>query len=429
MLGMTIGTALTCFFSFLLGYIVFRRNINSRVRYTFLLLSLSLGIWALIALFTWTTRDHSSFIVLFMTGTAFQMLHFAAFLHFSLVVCGMRTRNQATLFWIYIPCVFSILLFFANPDYVSEFILINETWHFNHKYDSAAFISMLVIWLGYYGFSFYLYIKKSRGSNTYKEKKLFQILAASVLALVALTLLEALVLPLLVGFPSNGRLLILKFLWLLCLGYLMDRYRFLTAPARLEDIALRALPGYVVIILDANFAVHKANQEATRILSSQGNKFEGRPLTAILPSADRLLEKLATDGFDYPLSDIISVGREENARIFLDIKVSPLHEKGAPTIGFMLVGKELKGRQYLNCAFNLSERELEIIEQIMRGHSNSKIAEYLFISKRTVATHITHIFRKLGVHNRIQLCSQLKDNQLLAAHIAEKKLLIDRKRE
>ena len=48
----------------------------------------------------------------------------------------------------------------------------------------------------------------------------------------------------------------------------------------------------------------------------------------------------------------------------------------------------------------LSAREVEILDLIAQGHSNSKIAGRLFVSPKTVGNHISHIFTKLQVADR-----------------------------
>ena len=50
----------------------------------------------------------------------------------------------------------------------------------------------------------------------------------------------------------------------------------------------------------------------------------------------------------------------------------------------------------------LSERELEVLHLLAQGKSNQEIAEVLVIALDTVKRHVTHIFEKLGVHNRVQ---------------------------
>ena len=50
----------------------------------------------------------------------------------------------------------------------------------------------------------------------------------------------------------------------------------------------------------------------------------------------------------------------------------------------------------------LSPRELEVLKLIAQGLSNGQIAERLFVSEATTKTHVTHIFSKLALRDRVQ---------------------------
>ena len=51
---------------------------------------------------------------------------------------------------------------------------------------------------------------------------------------------------------------------------------------------------------------------------------------------------------------------------------------------------------------NLTRREVEILAFLPARKTNREIAEALFITTRTVATHLTSIYAKLGVTNRTE---------------------------
>lgn len=59
----------------------------------------------------------------------------------------------------------------------------------------------------------------------------------------------------------------------------------------------------------------------------------------------------------------------------------------------------------------LTPREREIARRVTHGESNKEIARGLDIAERTVKAHLTIVFEKLGVRDRLQLalaCSALK---------------------
>jgi DNA-binding CsgD family transcriptional regulator len=51
----------------------------------------------------------------------------------------------------------------------------------------------------------------------------------------------------------------------------------------------------------------------------------------------------------------------------------------------------------------LSEREREIALLVRRRRTNPEIADELFLSPKTVETHLRNIFRKLDVSSRVQV--------------------------
>ena len=59
----------------------------------------------------------------------------------------------------------------------------------------------------------------------------------------------------------------------------------------------------------------------------------------------------------------------------------------------------------------LTRRELEIARLIAEDLSNREIAARLFLSQRTVETHVTNMLNKLGLSSRLHLIRWLADRR------------------
>lgn len=62
---------------------------------------------------------------------------------------------------------------------------------------------------------------------------------------------------------------------------------------------------------------------------------------------------------------------------------------------------ELPSRQPKD--FGLTRRELEIVNLVVAGYSNPEIAKKCSISEQTVKHHMSNIFDKVGMYNRVEL--------------------------
>jgi DNA-binding NarL/FixJ family response regulator len=64
-------------------------------------------------------------------------------------------------------------------------------------------------------------------------------------------------------------------------------------------------------------------------------------------------------------------------------------------------------------AVPLSERELEVVRLLARGHSNREIAAALFLAEGTVKNHVTNVLGKLGARDRTQAALRARSLGLL----------------
>lgn len=98
------------------------------------------------------------------------------------------------------------------------------------------------------------------------------------------------------------------------------------------------------------------------------------------------------------------------------LKTSPLDELVSAVrtaaAGEIMVSSDLLSRllnrlhhQYEQPASDLTTRELEILELIAEGLTNSAIATRLFISVNTVRNHVQSVLAKLGAHSKLEALS------------------------
>ncbi|MCW9141554.1 response regulator transcription factor [Staphylococcus sp. SUC_1.2] len=61
----------------------------------------------------------------------------------------------------------------------------------------------------------------------------------------------------------------------------------------------------------------------------------------------------------------------------------------------------------------LSKREMEVLKEMVKGKTNKDIAKSLFVSEKTVKTHVSHIFNKLQVSDWTQAAIYAIENKLI----------------
>lgn len=64
--------------------------------------------------------------------------------------------------------------------------------------------------------------------------------------------------------------------------------------------------------------------------------------------------------------------------------------------------------------FNLTKREIEILDRLASGETYQQIAGKIFISPKTVRKHIENIYTKLHVHNKIEAVDKARKHGLLS---------------
>ena len=77
----------------------------------------------------------------------------------------------------------------------------------------------------------------------------------------------------------------------------------------------------------------------------------------------------------------------------------------AEAISYAQRGRGARGRPASGWE-SLTPTELDVVRLVSDGLPNKDVAARLFISPRTVQTHLTHVYTKLAVSSRVQLAQE-----------------------
>jgi DNA-binding NarL/FixJ family response regulator len=95
------------------------------------------------------------------------------------------------------------------------------------------------------------------------------------------------------------------------------------------------------------------------------------------------------------------------------------HSAIAPRVAGALVASIRRGperRAVSRELESLSAREREVLALVALGQDNQQIADRLFVSQSTVKNHVSRLFEKLGVENRVQAAAfAIRHDQELGA--------------
>jgi DNA-binding CsgD family transcriptional regulator len=165
------------------------------------------------------------------------------------------------------------------------------------------------------------------------------------------------------------------------------------------------IPALLKLRGEALFALGRAEEAMLALEQAQRGAQDQGALLLLWPIQRALGRVYAASGHKPLAREAFSNAREVIAILSASLD-DPLQRERFLEAALSTLPKErpLSARQSARHAFEgLSEREREIARLIAQGSSNREIAAALFISQRTVGTHIGHMYDKLGIDSRAQL--------------------------
>jgi DNA-binding NarL/FixJ family response regulator len=159
-----------------------------------------------------------------------------------------------------------------------------------------------------------------------------------------------------------------------------------STPGEAVELAERENPD--LVLMDLQFGSDATGAEATRRI----RELEAPPYVLVLTNYDTdgdILSAVEAGASGYLLKDT------PPPELIAAVRAAAAGESAlAPAIAGRLLNR-MRSPQV-----SLSRREIEVLEQVAAGRSNSEIAAALVVSETTVKSHLVHIFSKLDVSSR-----------------------------
>lgn len=164
-----------------------------------------------------------------------------------------------------------------------------------------------------------------------------------------------------------------------------------------------------VIFMDINMPEMDGVQ-ATEIISNRWPNIKIIMCT-VFDDEQNIFEAIMAGASGYILKDEPPVKVHKSIYEALEggAPMSPMIAKKSLT----LIRKGKPSEVVIEKDYELTRRELEVLEQIAKGLSYDQISDNLFISYGTARKHVENIYKKMKVHNKVEALEKAKKGGLI----------------
>ncbi len=380
------------------GFYILSRDFRSESNRLFFFICLCISIWLFGCAFGYSshTRD-DAFLWLKITSPGFIFLH-AFVLHFILRYTG--TLKSSLIYLIYLPSFYFMYVSVTDHLVFSDIYRYGEYWLMVPDYEAPSFYLLMVNYLSYYIISLLLLYKKAKNAKSLRIRSKSRLIFAAIIITIASYNLEPFLAPIFFDYHTYGQAPLYSIVWISLIWYAMKKYRFLGVYENYLTLDVLDSLNEMVIITDCSKRIFKVNLSLRNKLAGV-KKFDH--LSDVIIES-HMIERIMDTMKDENVSDItlnLKVSDGETGLVNADI--SRFKDRFGDHVGFIITAWRADDCYCHLRNKGITDREFQLIQLIISGNSNKQISEALGISLRTVETHITHIYDKLGVSRRSEL--------------------------
>jgi DNA-binding CsgD family transcriptional regulator len=307
---------------------------------------------------------------------------------------SMGLRDYA---FLYLPTIALVVADCSFGHIVSDYVKSGTRWKYVF---SPMYYAYIAYSLAYCVADMALVIRWAKNSKIRKHRLQARMIIGSTIPLWVICIIFDYVLTsiktlFILPIGPFGRLIYICILW-----YSFIRYRFMVHPSSilLKDIAFKMEE--IVFLIDRNARILVHNGRIPGLEDGGGRESFLDLVEETAAFADRAAE-LVQRKIDF--SHLMLSYRIDGKKVATSTYLSSILDDFDDLVGILVISREDKNVKSFRERYRISERQMEIINLILAGLSNTEISAKLGIAKKTTETHIFNIYSKLGIDNKIEL--------------------------
>ena len=160
-------------------------------------------------------------------------------------------------------------------------------------------------------------------------------------------------------------------LYIFSLYFLVSKYNFMNLSYSILAEEILSNINEMVLILDNDFKIVNANKNFNKLLEYNPEKLKNKDFFELITDKENLKEKIVKM-FDPNLN--IRINYVKNNDFFItNSYISKIRDKYNDLTGYLIISSEIKEIKQFQKYFKITNRELEIIQNIISGHTYKEI--------------------------------------------------------
>lgn len=246
-----------------------------------------------------------------------------------------------------------------------------------------------------------------------RERKQFRLLITALSATLMLTVGEYLFVARVVPAWTVVLSPILQSPWILAMVVAIEKYQFMNLMPEAVAKDILRITDEAILLVDIEGKVVYANPSARRLVDHHERTASLLPglfqvpqeFHPVVDSAETLPARSVSEEESRKpemLTRTVVIGSE-----VFRVRYRAVYDKFGDFLGILIMCALLRALSSAQRNFDLTDREQQVLELLVTGWTNADVANSLGITERTVKAHISSIYAKLGVGNKVELLNMI----------------------